>query len=231
MKKYAHLFFDLDHTLWDFETNSRATLTELYEAERLVDLGIPSAAKYIVAYEEINAGLWTRYENGTLDKAVLRVLRFRNSLLHFGVRDRGLSERMGRDYIELCPRKPALMDGALELLNDLHSTYRLHIITNGFDEVQRVKLECSAIGDYFDVVLTSEMAAARKPHPKIFAMALKHAKAQATNSLMIGDNLHADVKGARDAGWDQAYFSPTGNVDTMATYSVRNLGELRPILL
>ncbi|MBP6643651.1 MAG: hypothetical protein KA186_11215, partial [Flavobacteriales bacterium] len=107
MKKYEHLFFDLDHTLWDFETNSRDTLTELYEAERLVELGIPSAAEYIAAYEEINAGLWARYENGTLDKAVLRVLRFRNSLLHFGVKDRGLSERMGRDYIEHCPRKPA----------------------------------------------------------------------------------------------------------------------------
>lgn len=231
MKKYEHLFFDLDHTLWDFETNSRATLAELFEAERLVDRGIPSAADYIEAYEEVNAGLWARYESGTLDKAVLRVLRFRNSLLRFGVKDSGLAERMGRDYIEHCPRKPALMEGALELLTDLQGTYRLHIITNGFDEVQRVKLKSSSIGDHFDVVLTSEMAAASKPHPKIFATALKHANAKASNSLMIGDNLIADVKGARDAGWDQVYFSPTGGVDTEATYSVRNLGELRPILL
>lgn len=231
MKKYDHLFFDLDHTLWDFETNSRATLSELYETERLVDHGIPSAEEYIEAYEEINAGLWARYENGALDKAVLRVLRFRNSLLRFGVKDADLAERMGRDYIAICPLKPALMDGALELLTDLHGNYRLHIITNGFDEVQRVKLQSSAIGGYFDVVLTSEMASARKPHPKIFAMALKHAKATATSSLMIGDSLQADIKGARDAGWDQAHFSPTGNADTTATYGLRHLNDLRRILL
>lgn len=231
MSRYAHLFFDLDHTLWDFEANSRDTLRELFDAEALVERGIPDAAEFIDCYEEINKGLWQRYENGHLDKAVLRVLRFRNTLLRFGVKDDKLAVRMGKDYIEICPRKPILMDGALALLQDLHMRYRLHIITNGFEEVQHIKLAHSAIQPYFDVVLTSEQAQARKPHPKIFAVALQRARAEASNSLMIGDSVLADIQGARSAGWDQAHYAPGVPVDPEATYGLQHLDDLRKILL
>jgi len=231
MDRYAHLFFDLDHTLWDFETNSRATLRELHTAEKLEDLGIPDVLEFIDAYEEINQALWQRYENGSLHKDVLRVLRFRNTLLRFGLKNEALAVRLGRVYIAQCPLRPALMPGALELLNDLQRRYRLHIITNGFDEVQRVKITSSGIQDHFHVVLTSEMAGARKPDPRIFASALKRAKAQANESLMIGDSVRADIEGARGAGWDQAHFAPTGTLDQQATYTLRKLDDLRAILL
>ncbi|MCB0769779.1 MAG: YjjG family noncanonical pyrimidine nucleotidase [Flavobacteriales bacterium] len=231
MNRYAHLFFDLDHTLWDFEANSRATLRELYGSEALEDLGVPDADAFIEVYEEVNSGLWQRYENGHLDKAVLRVLRFRNSLLQFGVKDNKLAVRMGRAYVELCPKKPALMDGALPLLEDLQAHYRMHIITNGFEEVQHVKLAHSAIRPFFDVVLTSEQAQARKPHPRIFEVALQRAKATAANSLMIGDSILADIQGARSAGWDQAHFAPGKEHDPQATYGLQRLDDLRRILL
>lgn len=231
VKQYAHLFFDLDHTLWDFESNSRATLREQFHTEGLAERGISDADAFIDAYEEINQSLWTRYESGHLHKDVLRVLRFRNTLLMFGIKDEPLAVRMGKEYLAICPSKSALMPGALSLLEDLHGRYKMHIITNGFDEVQGIKLERSGIAGYFDLVLTSEKAGARKPDPRIFATALKRTKAVADHSLMIGDNPIADIEGARSAGWDQAHFSPSVDHDPLATYGLKHLGDLRPILL
>ncbi len=231
MKRYEHLFFDLDHTLWDFETNSRHTLRDLFHAEGLADRGVPDAEEFIEAYEEINHGLWRRYESGHLHKEVLRVLRFRNTLLRFGLKDEKLAVRLGHDYIAQCPLRSALMPGAMELLNDLGSTYRMHIITNGFEEVQHVKLSSSGLTAHFDLVLTSEMAGAKKPDPRIFEAALKRTKASATGSLMIGDSQPADIQGARSAGWDQAHFAPHGNADPDATYVLKHLNDLRAILL
>lgn len=231
MKRYAHLFFDLDHTLWDFETNSRHTLRELYHAEHLQQLGVSSADEFIDAYEEVNHGLWQRYESGQLGRDVLRVLRFRNTLLRFGVKDEALTARMGYDYLALTPQRTALIPGARDLLEDLRGRYRLHIITNGFHEVQQVKIACSGLGDYFDLVLSSEMAGARKPDPRIFAAALKRTKGTAQESLMIGDSVPADMEGARGAGWDHAHFAPLGQADEQATYVLRRLDDLRGILL
>lgn len=231
MKRYAHLFFDLDHTLWDFETNSRQTLRELHATEGLAERGITEAGAFIDAYEEINQGLWQRYENGQLARDVLRVLRFRNTLLRFGVKDEPLAVRMGRDYLRLTPKRTALMPGARELLDDLRGIYRIHIITNGFHEVQQEKITSSGLEEHFDLVLSSEMAGARKPDPRIFAAALTRTKATPEQSLMIGDSVPADIKGARAAGWDQAHFAPRGEADEQATYVLRRLDDLRAILL
>ncbi len=231
MKRYAHLFFDLDHTLWDFETNSRETLRELHAAERLADLGIPDADEFIDTYEEVNHGLWRRYESGHIDRHVLRVLRFRNTLLHFGVKDEPLAKRLGNDYLAMTPKRTALMPGAKALLNDLGDQYRIHIITNGFHEVQEEKIRCSGLHAHFDLVLSSEMAGAKKPDPRIFKEALDRTKATAVESLMIGDNVLADIAGARGAGWDQAHFAPNGGGDQEATYVLQRLDDLRAILL
>lgn len=231
MKKYAHLFFDLDHTLWDFETNSRATLRELHVAERLQERGVPDATEFIDAYEEVNAGLWRRYETGHIDRHVLRVLRFRNTLLRFGVKDDALADRMGRDYLALTPKRTTLMQGARELLADLGGQYRIHIITNGFHEVQEEKVACSGLAEHIDLLLSSEMAGAKKPDPRIFHAALQRTKARAEESLMIGDSVVADIAGARAAGWDQAHFAPNGGGDDQATYVLQRLDDLRGILL
>ncbi len=231
MKKYAHLFFDLDHTLWDFETNSRETLRELHRAEHLVERGIADAAEFIDTYEEVNNGLWRRYENGHIDRYVLRVLRFRNTLLHFGLKDDVLADRLGHDYLAMTPKRTALMPGARELLADLGAHYRIHIITNGFHEVQQEKIACSGLDHHFDLVLSSEMAGAKKPDPRIFRAALHRTKATAQESLMIGDSVAADIVGARTAGWDQAHFAPNGGGDEEATYVLKRLDDLRAILL
>lgn len=231
MSRYRHLFFDLDHTLWDFTANSRSTLAELYADAGLGSMGVASAEVFIEVYEEVNQGLWRRYEAGRLHRDVLRVLRFRNTLLHFGVRDDKLAGWLGSTYLERSPVKPGLMPGAAALLSDLRERYVLHIITNGFSEVQTTKLERSGIADHFSAVITSEQTGVGKPDPRIFAHALRKAKATAQESLMIGDSVQADMAGARAAGWDHVHFAAEVESDPLATYRVEHMDELRAILL
>lgn len=230
VKPYRHLFFDLDHTLWDFEANSRAVLAELHADLRLGAMGI-ERADFIAVYEEVNAALWGRHEEGVIPKEVLRALRFKQALCRFGVQDAGLAKQLEETYMERCPKRAALIPGALGLLEDLRPHYHLHIITNGFTEVQAVKMNASGIRGFFGVVLTSEMAGAAKPSLKIFRHAMRSAGAKAHESLMIGDNARADIAGSRRAGMDQAHFSPVGAGDPEATYRIAQLDALRPLLL
>ncbi len=231
MKRYAHLFFDLDHTLWDFRTNSRAVLRGLFTELDLESRGVPDADTLIEVYEEINSALWKRMENGTLDKHVMRVLRFRNTLLRFGVKDEPIAKTMGDEYLERTPRMEGLFPGTLDLLRELRPSYGMHIITNGFELTQATKLKSSGLEGLFDHVITSEGAGAGKPHPRIFDKALKLAKADPVESLMIGDSISADMDGARAAGMDQVHFHPEEEGDTLATYRIRNIEELRPLLI
>ncbi len=231
MKRYRHLFFDLDHTLWDFRANSRVVLNALYHELDMKARGIPDANDMIAVYEEINAGLWEHYERGRIDKEVMRVLRFRNTLLRFGVKDEDLASRLGTDYLERTPRMSALSEGAMDLLRDLRPRYGLHIITNGFETTQGTKLRSSRIRDLVDHVITSEGAGANKPDARIFRKAMKLAAASVEESLMIGDSIPADMNGARAVGMDHAHFAPDGGADPLATYRIARLDELRPILL
>lgn len=228
---YAHIFFDLDHTLWDFTTNSRATLAELHADLNLEAEGIPDAQQLIAAYEEVNRDVWGQYEKGHIPKEVMRVLRFRTTLQRFGVTRGRLPEIMSHEYLDRSPRRTVLFPGVPELLRDLQGRYRLHIITNGFHEVQQVKMKCSGLEVFFQEVISSERAGASKPSPTIFAHALKRSGAIASNSLMVGDNVISDMLGARQAGMDHAHFTAETEPDPLATYRVQHMEELRPLLL
>lgn len=231
VNRYRHLFFDLDHTLWDFRSNSRATLRELVRAHGIAERGAPDAEAFIAVFEEVNARLWKEHGAGRMPKEVLRVLRFRAALQHFGIADGRLASTLSSDYLEHCPRKPGLMPGAMEALAALAPGHRLHIITNGFDEVQRVKLACSGLAPYFNVVLSSERAGAAKPDARIFAEALRRSGARADESLMIGDSAEADMLGARNAGWDHAHYTAETAPDLLATYRIGRLTDLLGLLL
>ncbi len=230
MKRYAHLFFDLDHTLWDFRTNSRETLRELHADLGLLEHGVGDVEEFIDTYEEVNADLWSKYEVGQIEKAVLRVLRFRNTLVRFGVRNDRLTTTMGHEYIERCPRRTALAPGALALLEAARKDHRIHIITNGFEEVQHVKVTCSGLAPYIDVLLTSEQAGAGKPDPRIFHLAMRRAGAEAANSLMVGDSVGNDMAGARGVGMDQAHYTAEDAPDPLATVRFAHFDELRDLL-
>ena len=187
--------------------------------------------EFVETYQKINEELWALYRRGLLNKRKLRTVRFTKTLEAFNVDDEYLGDQLGTAYIEISPHKTALLPNAIDVLDYLSEKYHLHIITNGFEEVQHVKLEKSGLSPYFDKVITSEQVGARKPDPAVFHYALKISKARAFNSLMIGDDLGADIIGAREVGIDQVYFNPKKIEHTEElNFEMEDLIELKQIL-
>lgn len=227
-KKYKHIFFDLDMTLWDFETNAHEAYKDIYAKFKLNDHGIESIETFLKSYFVHNDMLWEQYRNGEIEKEVLRARRFELTLLDFGINDPALAESIGMEYITISPQKTNLFPNAHNVLEYLREKYPLHIITNGFEEVQFTKLKNSRLSDYFIHVITSEDAGCKKPDPGIFRYALQKAGAKAEDSLMIGDDPDVDVKGAEDAGMDGVFFNPKGlAVNGNVKYQIKNLIELK----
>lgn len=228
---YEHLFFDLDRTLWDFDSNSRLALSEVHEHLGLAGVGIVDKAAFITKFEEINERLWAAYRMGNIHKKLLRSLRFYKTLEHFGCKDEYLAQQMGDMYIAISPMKTTLLPNAIESLDYLAGKYRMHIITNGFEEVQHTKLREAGLTPYFDLIMTSELASARKPDPIIFKLALQKVGGQAAASLMIGDDLVADIGGARSLWMDQVFYNPQKSVhQEEVTHEIADLIELKGIL-
>lgn len=193
MKHIQHVFFDLDHTLWDFEKNSALTFRKILKD---YDVGVSFDA-FIEIYRPINTDYWKLYREEKVSKEKLRYGRLNETFekLNYKVSDE-LIYTLSEKYIEHLPNFNYLFEGTLELLDYLQNKYELHIITNGFEEVQTIKMKKSGILSYFNAIITSESVGVKKPNPKVFKYALEKANAKSENSLMIGDNLEADIQGA-----------------------------------
>lgn len=205
MSKYKHLFIDLDKTLWDFDANAQITLGELFDTYKLEEKGITNFDCFLTYYKAYNHTLWEQYKKSEIDKEFLSVERFNGSLKNFGIDDLNLAKAMASDYKTISPTKTKLYPNAIEVIAELNKKYRLHIITNGFSEVQFIKVENSGLAPYFETIITSEMAGAQKPNSKIFQFSLKKTGAKKEETLMIGDDLEADILGAQKVGIDQIY--------------------------
>jgi putative hydrolase of the HAD superfamily len=230
-KKYKHIFFDLDMTLWDFETNAREAYQDIYEKFDLKGRGILSIDSFLKSYLAHNERLWDHYRKGTIKKEILRSLRFELTLKDFGIDDKQLSEEIGMEYITISPQKTNLFPNAIEILGYLYPKYPMSIITNGFDEVQFTKLKNSNLTKYFGAVITSEEAGCKKPDAGIFEFALMRTGAKADESLMIGDDPEVDVKGAEDAGMDGIFFNPKKlDLNGAIKYQINDLAELKTFL-
>ena len=225
--KYHHLFWDLDHTLWDFERNSQLALKELFEEQQLGQkLGI-DFSEFHSTYKRYNEWLWEKYRHGLVTKADLRINRFLNTLKHYHYEDRSLAKWMEEEYLKRSPFMPHLMPGALEVLDYARSKYEMHIITNGFEEVQHIKMEKSGLGPYFREIITSESVGVRKPDPYIFKYSMRKTGAEPQNSLMIGDNWDADILGAKNSGMDQVFFNPEKKKKSdEPTFEIQSLREI-----
>jgi putative hydrolase of the HAD superfamily len=224
--KYKHVFFDLDHTLWDFETNSRDTLGELF-SELIAHKTEYALSDFIEAYETINFQMWADYSAGKLDKESLRNDRFPYALNEIGIVEPALAVTINEQYMERTPYKKALFPKTREVLSHLGENHQLHLITNGFAEVVEVKMTESDLWSYFQEVVISEVVGFLKPHPGIFEKALDMAGALVGESVFIGDNLVSDIGGAQNFGMDQVYFNPKQeNHDSNPTYEVSALSEL-----
>jgi putative hydrolase of the HAD superfamily len=206
--KYKHIFFDLDHTIWDFDKNAEETLYELYDIYRLAELGLPAAAVFIETYTRNNHQLWAEYHTGKITKDELRETRFKRTFLELGLHPDLLPLSFEHDYVKLCPTKTNLFPGAHEVLAYLQQKYTLHLISNGFRESSEMKIHKTGIGGYFMHIIISENIGVNKPHKAIFQHALQLAGAKKQESLMIGDSLEADVYGALNFGMDAIYFNP-----------------------
>jgi putative hydrolase of the HAD superfamily len=230
MPSYKHIFFDLDRTLWDFEANTLETFREIYQKYNLSGY-FTDYQSFHDKYTEINHVLWQDYLDGKLKKEILRTLRFQQTLERNGLDDKELAEKIGLDYIALSPMKTILFPHTIETLQYLKSKYELHIITNGFNEVQFVKLQNCGLEPYFTAVVTSEKAGYQKPRKEIFEYSLKRVNAKKKESIMIGDDYEIDIVGARNAGIDQVFFNPNHlKTSESATYEIHSLRELQTIL-
>jgi len=208
--KYKHIFFDLDHTIWDFDKNAEETLHELYGIYALKDLGLHSLDLFIETYTRNNHQLWAEYHLGKITKTALREARFKKTFLDLGLEPEVIPLGFEDDYVKLCPTKTNLFPDAHETLQYLQSKYTLHLISNGFSESQDVKISRTNIGGYFQHVIISEVVGVNKPDKAIFEHALNLAGATKSESLMIGDSLEADAYGALNFGIDAIYFNPAG---------------------
>jgi len=228
---YDTIFLDLDHTLWDFNKNSQEALTEIAAKHQFLNKGIPSLEDFLKEYFIINELLWEEYRKNNISKETLRYDRFYQALKKFDIDDFELATAIGNDYVNSAPYKTNLFPHAIQVLNYLKGKYNLHIITNGFEETQHLKLKNSKIDHYFDHVITSERSGFKKPDERMFHFSLQLTNAKPETSIMIGDSLEADVLGAKNVGMHQVYFNPElRRHDEKLTYEVKGLKELMEIL-
>lgn len=232
MKQYEHIFFDLDHTLWDFETNAKQVLQDLYAINNLQQMGVPNFEIFHERYSEHNHKLWSRYTKGFIKQEELKWKRMWLALLDFKIANEPLAKKMSVEFTDILPSKTVLFPYTLEILNYLQSkNYKLHLITNGFEIVQHNKLRVSNLTKYFTQVITSEGSNSLKPNKEIFDYALQQAQATNQNSIMIGDNLEADIEGAINATLDCVYVNHINNlIYPRANHTIFSLKELENIL-
>lgn len=207
MKTYKHIFFDLDHTLWDYEKNARETLMELHAEFRLNEKNIKVDA-LVEVYGLVNRELWGAFNRGEIKKEDLREIRFYKTLGHLGIEDRNLSYEMEDLFLEICPSKPHVLPNTFEILEYLSEKYILHIITNGFKGSTEKKMISSKIKPFFKETVTSECIGIPKPNSKIFHHAVERANSTLEDSIMIGDNVETDIRGAFNTGMDRIFYNP-----------------------
>lgn len=227
--KPAPLFFDLDHTLWDFESNSRHALRQGYNDLNLAGLGVVDCSTWIQAYEKANSWCWSEYRHGRMDKETLRAERFRMALEAVKADPSlELAAALGEHYIATSPFQTALMEGALEVLEALSLRgHDMWLLTNGFDEVQHIKVANSGLKRFFRDVYTSDSLGVKKPHPEAFEKAAARAGlAMDSGVVMVGDSWESDVEGAQNVGWRGVHFNPHGEKNPLAWRTVRFLREL-----
>ncbi|MEO6489583.1 MAG: YjjG family noncanonical pyrimidine nucleotidase [Ferruginibacter sp.] len=231
MAVYKHLFFDLDHTLWDFDTNAKESLGEIYKEFSLDEKVTPQFNDFYIKYLHHNEILWDRYQKGFISAEELKWKRMWRTLLDFKIGDEVLSKQLSGRFLELLPSKKQVFPHTMEILEYLTGKkYKVHLITNGFEKTQWSKIRNSGLDKYITHVITSEGSNSLKPKKEIFEFAIKKAGATLTECIMIGDNLEADIQGAINAGMDSIFVNHINATTTMIpTFTITHLEQLEMI--
>ena len=231
LKKYKHLFFDLDHTLWDFEKNTSEAIKEVFKLFNLSALSLFTFSDFMKKFHEVNGFLWDKFNHGQIDKQELRDNRFKLILNQLGWTENDIPKGISEKYLELAPVKQDVIPFTHEILKYLKPKYNLHIISNGFDDIQHLKLKSSNIHHYFKKIVTSDSSGHRKPQKGIFDYAMNEAGANKENAIMIGDNLETDIIGAQNAAMDHIYFNPNKvKHKYKVTFEIDSLKQIMNIL-
>lgn len=231
MKKYKHLFFDLDHTLWDFETNAKDALYQSFSENELAQKGIGDYGIFYEKYSYHNHRLWDRYTKGFIKQEELKWKRIWLALLDFKIADEILAKKMSEEFLSFLPVRNEVFPYTFEILDYLgNKNYHLHLITNGFTSVQNQKLYNAGMIGIFEEVITSESSGSLKPNKEIFQFALDKTNASVEESIMIGDNIEADIRGAQNFGMDTVFVNHLHTeTDITPTFEIRHLQELENI--
>ena len=227
MKNITDIFFDLDHTLWDFDKNSILAFDKIFKNQHpTIDTN-----KFVEIYAPINQACWKLYQVDKITHKELRYNRLKQSFdaMNYTISDAEI-HKISVDYIEFLPDNNQLFEGAIEVLEYLTPKYNLHIITNGFAEVQGKKINNSGLATYFKTITNSEMAGVKKPHPNIYEFALSLANVKKENAIMIGDCIDADVRGAIDFGMKAILFDEKEIHDFQDVLTINHLLELKKLL-
>lgn len=225
-KDYQYILFDLDRTIWDFETNSNNNIRYILDEMSLTSI---EKSQFCTVYKKHNKQLWEKYEQGIIDKETLRWKRFFDSFEEFGIYDIELAKQFGERYIENMPNMTQLMPNAREVLETLfHYGCKMAIVTNGFKEVQYKKIKNASLEHYFRAVIVSEEIGYHKPSPMVFKRAMTALKAKKENTLMVGDDAYNDIEGAMIYGIDQFYYYKNQEIKYKvgATYESDDLSDL-----
>ena len=232
MSKYQHIFFDLDNTLWDFDRSSILAFDKIYDIFKLINYGIPNASHFHHTYFEHNNRLWELYRQGKIDKEFLKIERFRLPLKDYGIVDEKLATDLGESYTDYAARLVALVPNTMEVLTYLkEKDYNIHLITNGFLEVQSIKMEASGLDKMIDNSFVSEVVGFKKPDHRIFHHAMEKVNASLEECIMIGDDLSVDIIPAKEIGMTHIYFNRKKiSHNEKLDYEIEDLFEIKEIL-
>ncbi len=232
MTKYQHIFFDLDNTLWDFDKSSILAFDKIYEIFNLINYGIPNAKDFHKTYFDHNNRLWEQYRQGKIDKEFLKTERFRLPLNDYGIVNEKLAIDLGESYTDLAARLVALVPNTMETLTYLkEKNYKIHLITNGFLEVQSIKMKASGLDTMIDYSFVSEVVGFKKPDHRIFHHAINEVGGSIENSVMIGDDLSVDIIPAKEIGMTHIYFNRKKiSHNEKLDYEIYNLIEICDII-
>lgn len=224
------VFFDLDHTLWDFDKNAEETLHELYNQFALNAVHEGSVQDFVQAYYTINNRLWQQYEKGVISKDFLRTERFKLAFEQIGIDKKNVPQNIWELYLEMCPKKTNLITGAIDICDHLNGSYDLGLISNGFENTQKVKLQYSGLDKYFRKLVTSERVGHPKPKSEIYHVALAEASVNPDECIMIGDSFNNDVLGAMEVGISAIWFNPQNSTPNEDVPMISDLMELSQYL-
>lgn len=231
MKGLKHLFFDLDHTLWDFERNAKETIEELVDEFRPFMSPQVSHDRFRETYLRHNTRLWADYRQNLIDSKTLRTIRWHLTFEELEVERGDWVDAMGVEYLQRCPKKSYLMPNTIPVLEALSEVFELHLITNGFEETQITKLKSSNLDHFFKTMTAPDHAGVKKPDPGIFEYALQLTGAEKASSVHIGDNYIADIQGALNSGLPVIFYNPEGKENPENVPEIKDLIELTAMFL